>query len=134
MVDSFSSGSFSSLFLKALKVESEEASSFAFPRLRPRVAEAGIIISRAESFFSGAEVVVVVRFIEAFSCAISALVRSRAVGLRRSGEGVGDGEGDFTGTGFFEGTDAWLVAGAGGGGEGDLEGDGLRAGFSCFGS
>lgn len=63
----FSTGSFSRRVLKALKVEREDASSFAFPRLRPRVAEAGIMDSRAESFFSGAEIVVVVRFIDAFS-------------------------------------------------------------------
>lgn len=118
----FSAGSFSRRVLKALKVEREDASSFAFPRLRPRVAEAGIMDSRAESFFSGAEMVVVVRLIEAFNWAISAFVRSRAVGLRRSGEGVGEGDGDRAGTGFFEG------AGAGGGGDGDFVGGSLGAG------
>ena len=122
----FSAGSFSRRDLKALKVERDDASSFAFPRLRPRVAEAGIMDSRAESFFSGAEVVVVVRLIEAFSWAISAFVRSRAVGLRRSGEGVGVGDGDRDGTGFFEG------AGAGGGGDGDLTAVSLGTGFSRF--
>lgn len=122
----FSAGNFSRRDLKALKVEREEASSFAFPRLRPRVAEAGIMDSRAESFFSGAEVVVVVRLIEAFSCAISALVRSRAVGLRRSGEGVGEGDGESMGISFLAG------AGAGGGGDGDLVGSSIGAGFSFF--
>ena len=126
---SFSAGSLDNRALKALNVDSEEASSFAFPLLRPRVEEAGIIDSRADSFFSGAEEVVVLpRFIEAFKEAISAFVRSRAVSLRVSGSGVGEGDGDGEGA-VFVGAGAGFDVAADGG-VGDLVGDFLRTGFS----
>lgn len=135
-----SAGNFSNRCLNALKRSRALESSFAFPRFRPRVDVVGIMDSRAETFFSGAWwFVVVPRFMEAFSWAISAFVLSRALGFRVSGSGEGVGVGEEEG-------EARLGGGAGGcfsesfvsGGEGDLEGEGLRIvfsrGFDCSGA